>query len=411
MKPSTLYLAAVWIGSFVVCVLIDVLYFPGTTTFPDEQRFLASAVRLAQTGEFWVGADRAWEMPGTAMFFAIPVYFFGAQGALLPIRILQALLLIVQSALIGVTARRIFGDRRVALVAATIAAFYPFLLFYQGLLLSETLFNTFLIAGFACLYWWHDRGLRFDRALVLTCLCFAAATMTKGSLTVLPPLLLAAAAFRGPRKFRGAIHALVAGAVLYAAFLSPWWVRNFSVFGAFVPFATGSGVNLYVGNNPNNPHGGISWETLVEPEVFRRLNAIADERERQRAFVAAAVSYIERDPAGFVVRAGKKFLRFWNVFPNTEAFNRGIHRIVSAASYGPILVLAIISVLGWRRDWNLLLPILILIGYFTFIHSVTIASLRYRLPLELLLIVLAADPAVRIGRWLWAAAKPTRQRT
>jgi 4-amino-4-deoxy-L-arabinose transferase-like glycosyltransferase len=400
MKRHHFYLASIWLGSVAACLLIDIFFFPNALTFPDEQRFLASAVRLAQTGEFWVGNDRAWEMPGTAIFFAIPIDVLGADAALLAIRLLQAMLLVVQSGLIYLTARRVFGDRRAGLVAATIAAFYPFFLYYQGLLLSETLFNTLLIAGFASIYWWRERGLQFDRAFVAAILCFAVAAMVKASMTVLPPVLLAVTALHGPQKFRHALKILVVSALLYASLLSPWWIRNFSIFGAFVPFATGSGVNLYVGNNPGNPNGDIDWETLVEPEVFKRIGAIADERERDRAFIAAAVSFIKQDPTGFVVRAGKKFVRFWNVVPNAQAFNRGFYRIVSAASYGPVLFLAILSVLRWRRDWVLLAPMALLIAYLTLIHMITIASLRYRLPLEPLLIVLAAGPISAMVRRL-----------
>jgi hypothetical protein len=36
--------------------------------------------------------------------------------------------------------------------------------------------------------------------------------------------------------------------------------------------------------------------------------------------------------------------------------------------------------------------IYLVVGYFTLVHIVTIASLRYRLPLEPLLIILAAEP-------------------
>ena len=392
MKPRTIYLVCVALGCLVAGLSIDFLYFPHSTVFPDEQRFLASAIRLAQTGEFWVGADRAWDMPGTAMFFAVGAHVFGPEAAVPAIRVAQSLLVVLQSALIGLTARRLSGDRRIAMVAATLAAFYPFFLFYQGLLLSETLFNTFLIAGVASLYWWRERGLRLDIAMLATCACFAAAAMTKATLTVLPPLLLATAALQHPRGARQALRILVVASLAYALLLSPWWIRNHLVFGSFVPFATGSGANLYLGNNPANPHAGISWQTDVEPEVVARVNAIADERARQREYVDLAVDYIVRDPAAFLDRLGKKFIRFWNPVPNADAFNRGIYAVISAATFGPVLVFAIVGTARWRRRLGLLAPIYLLIGYFTIVHIVTIASLRYRLPLEPLLILLAAGP-------------------
>jgi len=64
--------------------------------------------------------------------------------------------------------------------------------------------------------------------------------------------------------------------------------------------------------------------------------------------------------------------------------------------------IALIGELLWRRTARALLPIYLLIGYFTLVHVVTIASLRYRLPIEPFLIVMAAYP---IGRMAEAARR------
>jgi hypothetical protein len=141
-------------------------------------------LRLAQTGEFWVAGDRAWEMPGNALFYAAIVRAFGAVHLIQVARTAQSVLLVLQALLVGWTAWRAFRHEWAAAIAALITAFYPYFLFYQGLLLSETLFNTLLVASFACLYWWRGRGARFDGSFFTTCLCFAAATMTKATLTV-----------------------------------------------------------------------------------------------------------------------------------------------------------------------------------------------------------------------------------
>ena len=383
-------------ASFFLCVALDLFYFPATTTFPDEQRFLASAARLVETGGFWVGGDRAWEMPGTALFYAPFVALAPSPGAaILPIRLAQAALLIVQAILIGVTARRIFRDRRTALIAFAMTAFYPFLLYYQGLLLSETLFNTLLVAGFASLYWWRDRGFRMDAALVLCCACFGAAALTKATLTVVPPILIALLTLPA-RRASLTIRACAVATLIYAAVLAPWWVRNYLVLDTFVPFTTSAALNLYLGNNPQNPTGGVDWSANVETGVFARLQAMPDEIARQREFTAAALAHIRDDPGGFVQRMGFKFVRFWNIVPNAPQFSGAFYRIISVASFGPVLLLALLTVVLRRNLANELSPILLLIAYFTIVHMVTIASLRYRLPLEPFLILLAAA-SVRVA--------------
>jgi len=389
------YLVGLCVACLCACAAVDWFYFPATTVFPDEQRYVASALRLAQTGEFWVAGDRAWEMPGTALFYAAIIRAFGAAHLVPVARAAQSVLLIVQALLVGWTTWRVFHDKWAAAIAALITAFYPFFLFYQGLLLSETLFNTLLVASFACLYWWRDCGARLDSSFLATCLCFAAATMTKATLTVFPVMLLAATAY-SCLGWRRAGAVFLAASVTFAALMSPWWIRNYQLFDAFVPFSTSAAKNLYLGNNRNNPHAGVYWRTDAEPDVMARIEAIADERARQSAYSKAATDYIAAEPVAFFNRAARKFVRFWNVVPNAEAYSGNVYRIISALSFGPVLLLAAFCALLWRRTARALLPIYLLIGYFTLVHMVTIASLRYRLPIEPFLIVMAASTLGRL---------------
>jgi hypothetical protein len=280
----------------------------------------------------------------------------------------------------------------VAFIASCLAAVYPFFLFYQGLLLSETLFNTLLFAGIAALYWWRDRGLRIDFALVVTCLCLAAATLTKATLTVLPPLLIAATAWFAGAHLRRTLVILGAASCLYGAFMSPWWIRNASLLGTFIPFTTSNAHNLYLGNNPRNPEAGIDWSSDVEPDLVAKILALPNELERQRAFSKAATDYIKNNPMAFLQVAEKKFVRFWNIIPNAREFRSGLYSIITAASFGPILALALICAVRRWRQWRLLAPLYLIVGYFTVVHVIIIASLRYRLPIEPILILLAAEP-------------------
>lgn len=408
MTSHRFYRILPYLACLAACAAVNLIYFPPGPTFPDEQRYLASAIKLAASGEFWVSADRAWEMPGTALFFAPFVRLFGPEGAIMPIRFAQAVLLAAQCGLIAFLARQVTRNDIAAFIATCIAAIYPFFLFYQGLLLSETLFNTLLQASLAALYAWRARGAKLDGMLVLVSVLFAAATLTKATLTVLPPLLIAVAAWTAGATWRRTIAILLAASCLHAAFLSPWWIRNAAVLGAFVPFTTSSAQNLYLGNNPNNTTGGIDWANDVEPEVAKRLLAMPDEMERQRAFSQRATDYIKAHPLDALHLAAKKFMRLWNIVPNAAEF-RGIYAAVSALTFGPILLLALIGLLRLWRQWRLLAPILIVIGYFTFVHTVTIASLRYRLPIDPLLIVLASEPLAALLAYVWPRALGAKQ--
>src|SRR5450756_2296996 len=49
------YLVGLCVACLCACAAVDWFYFLATTVFPDEQRYVASALRLAQTGEILGG--------------------------------------------------------------------------------------------------------------------------------------------------------------------------------------------------------------------------------------------------------------------------------------------------------------------------------------------------------------------
>jgi 4-amino-4-deoxy-L-arabinose transferase-like glycosyltransferase len=391
--------------SLAACLTLDLWMFPATTTFPDEKRFLVSAANMAATGEFWIGNARAWEMPGTEILFALFLKLFSTQAAaLMAIRIAQGILVALQSILIGLLAKRLFRDSNASLIATLIAAFYPFYLFYQGLALSETLFDFLLVAGIVLLYRWRDGGARINFEMVLILVCLVAATMVKGVLTALAPALIAAAVI-GRRPLPDAVRAFGAAAVIYCVLMSPWWIRNYVVLDAFIPFTTSASENLYLGNSAGNPTGDPDWAPLSGDPVMR----VPGELARSKAYTRAAVDYIRSEPAAFLSRMARKFVRFWNVVPNVEAYSSPFYKIVAAVSFGPVLLLAIAGGLLTRQRWRDFLPIYLLFLYFTAIHVITIASLRYRLPIEAFLIVLAAWPAALIWKRIVRQFRPAKQ--
>ena len=389
-------LLAIAAASFLVCVAADIFYFGSKTISSDEDRIIASAAHWLATGEFRVGRDVAWEMPGAALFFA-PLHFFPG-NPLNAIRFAQAALVGVQALMLGALATLVFNDRFAGIAAALIGGFYPYLVFTQGLALSETLFIFLLVAGFLSLYAWRARGARLGGLLALTVTIFVLATLTKATLTVLTPLLVVAGAL-GLRPWRQVALIFLAATALYALLLTPWWVRNYRLLGAFVPFTTSASHNLYMGNNPNNPNVGTYAPDLPSNWTMDRgvnIAAIPGELDRYRRYRDAALTHIAAEPFDFFRRAALKFAVFWNLIPNAPQFRGFIYKLFGFLSFAPILLFAAVCAFHHRRNAVRFLPFYLTIGYFTALYVVTIASIRYRLPIEPLLIVLAAEPIARL---------------
>lgn len=385
---TTRTLLAICISCLLLCAAIDIFYFGSQLAFPDERRFYASALGLLRTGHFSVEGARAWEMPGTAAFFAAAFAVAGPEHGIAAIRALQSLLLVSQALLITSITRDAFGDRRAAIIAAAITAIYPFFIYYQGLLLSEALFTATLVAAVAALYRWRAAGLNIDAWLVLTSVLFGLASWVKPTLLFLPPVLIFGAACLWLGDIARSFKIAAVATVIFASMLAPWCIRNAFIFDAFVPFTTSSGSNLYLGNNAANVDFGLDWSKDVDKDTVARINALP-ELARQRAYKDAAVDWILSHPAGFARGIAAKFFRYWNVVPNAAELRSTLFPIVSLLSFGPILLLAIGGVLFLRRHLELA-PLYGLIVFFTALHCVVIASLRYRLPIEPFLIVMAS---------------------
>ena len=293
----------------------------------------------------------------------------------------------------------VFSDRAAALLAALMAAIYPFFIFFSVVGLTESLFITLLLGAFLCWY----RG-----AFTLGSLMTVLAILTRPAIEPLAPLLIlyfSMAIHRQP--LRQALRHLVVFALIYVALMTPWWVHNYKAYGTFVRLDLAAGLVLYSGNNPMNVTGGGVVGPDLDPTPFQ---TITDPVERNRAFRDAAIGFIKDNPGRFAELAWLKFQRFWRLWPFAEEYSSPLYVIGSVISYVPIFILTLVYFIGWGwRERFRILPIVAWGGYLTAIHMVLIGSVRYRLPLEPFMIAFAAVALVRLTqRWPVSAAWTAR---
>jgi hypothetical protein len=177
-------------------------------------------------------------------FIAVPYRLSGRLTSVLWLQVLVGALLFPAVGLLGA---RCFSPRT-GLVTAAVVAVYPELVWFAAHFWSETLFLTLL-------FWGLERTTAADDARdgpARTVAAFAAglilgfAALTRE--TALPVAALAAAWLAWPRSGRSGWRP---GAVLLLATLlvvTPWTLRNWRVFGAFVPISTYGALNLWLGN-------------------------------------------------------------------------------------------------------------------------------------------------------------------
>ena len=225
------------------------------TALIDPARYLGFARNLADGRgyrEMLTGQPTAYYPPGYPFFLGglqvlhdrLPlggsfVFFVGAVQAAV------GALLVPLGAFV---ARRV-GSRPAAVVAAFVLALYPNLVFHTAVVLGETLYNTLFMAFLAVAVSRRWSGRRLTPAFAAaTAAPLALAIMVRPiSAVVVPALVLCW--WLGARDLRVVLRATGALAVVLAAVMVPWAVRNQIVMGAFVPMSTNTGDNLCIGHH------------------------------------------------------------------------------------------------------------------------------------------------------------------
>ncbi len=386
----------------------------GSFFFPDSESYWELARSIARGEPYRFGQDgaRVFRTPGYPLMLAPLFLVAGDQPPVLWGRALSAMLDTLSVAGVGWLAWRLF-DARAGLLAAAIAALYPGSIAVGVFVLSEAPFCPLMLLQLGL--WgvaWEARSARAAGwAAGLAGVAAGLATLMRPSWLLFTPFALAVGLAAGkPRRRHLALGtAMLAGLVLA---MTPWWARNARVTGHFVPTTLQVGASLYDGWNPRAT--GASEMSFVErfadEERRRQVGPPGDqaadtlEYRLDRRLRDEALAWARHHPGRVVELAGIKLVRMWNLWPNEPSLSSRPLRLALAATYVPVLALALVGVVRTaRRGWPYVLCWLPAV-YFSLLHMVFVSSIRYRQPAMLPLMVLAAGAA---AEW-WAAG--SRQR-
>jgi len=286
-------------------------------------------------------------------------------------------------------------DSASAILASLIFSCYPFFVFYSITGLTETVYMFLLLLSFLCFY---------NEKSVLGSCVFVLSILVRPSLELLGPVLVFVfSRFVSQLDLRKCFRNVLVYGAIYFLMMSPWWIHNYHMYGHFVRLNLGDGIVLYSGNNPLNTTGG----GVIRPDGsrdmdLRKFASIEDPYERNKAMKKEATTFIQENPYHFLKMCFVKLSRFWRLVPFAPEYKGKFYHIVSLASYGPVLLFSIIFVfLNGRRYLRQISPVIMLIIFLSAVHAVTIGSIRYRLPLEPFLLMIASYQMVQFYRSLF----------
>jgi 4-amino-4-deoxy-L-arabinose transferase-like glycosyltransferase len=299
-------------------------------------------------------------------------------------------------------------DHQVGLIAAMAAAVSPALVVFSPLLLSETAFAAALVASL--IPWarllstrlpkssetsevFAARGLAQCRWLpaISAGLLAAVATYLRPTWLPVAPLAAALLVATGHRRPARWCEAAIVMATLAAALL-PWAWRNHSVTGHWVATTLWVGPSLYDGLHPGAT-GDSDMSFFEHDQLLDRMSEYDMDREYRRR----AWQFVANSPGETIQLAMAKAVRYWSVVPNAAQFQSVWVSIGLAAATLPLYAFAIAGFILHRNQWRLWALTAGPIVFFAAVHMVFVGSIRYRLPAEFPLWVLAAVGIV--GLW------------
>lgn len=374
----------------------------------DARGYLNWAAQLAQ-GD-WYGSETFYQAPLYPYLLGVLVTLGGMNITWM--RMFQAILGALSTALIGGASRRFF-DPPTGLAAAVMLALYGPAIYYDGIIQKASLAMFLLSALIYLLSLMADDGQRsllrsvvltFASGFVLGLLC-----LTRENALVWIPFILIWIWTTGMQQQRLARVKLSVGFALgIFAVLFPVAARNASVGGEWSPTTFQSGPNFYIGNGI---HATGVYEPLVvghqSPE-FERADAqmLAESfvgrpltaREVSKFWATRALTEILERPGQWCLLTGRKLLMTINNYEVPDVDSPYVHAywspplrvLITCWGFGLLFPLSAVGLYlalpQIKRVW--ILPAM------TLSMVVAVAAFfilgRYRLPLALLIVPFAA---------------------
>ena len=272
----------------------------------------------------------------------------------------------------------------------------------SALLMASILWATLVLAESARLRDWVAYGLLWGFAL-----------MTNPSLGSVFPFLLGWAAFRASRFKPTAIARPLLAVGIAVLCCVPWTIRNYAAFHRFVPLRSNFPLELWLGNNENfDPNSRV-----VPPSDPSREEIHKYIRMGETAFMAEkwqeATEFIVSHPRLEVTLWGRRFVAtwagtekppevFWNAESNVTRVTIASNVLVSLGALAGIVIL-----LGRRSPYAF--PLAAIVVVYPALYYMTHTSLRYRHPIDPVLLILTSISLAACISQIRSTATPKRR--
>jgi 4-amino-4-deoxy-L-arabinose transferase-like glycosyltransferase len=281
------------------------------------------------------------------------------------------------------------GGRRSGLPAGLLFALYPYFVFYSAIAMTESIHVAMIPVILLATV---DSMAGRSRSMLAGLMSGLLFLFRSTALFILPLQLLFLFRERGLRQ----AVLLLAGFLMCAG---PWVLRNQIEMGSPVLLPTKGSLNLWMRNNPEVlAEEGIfvpEGIPLNSPELLEYPSAsrFTTEIERSGELSRRSMLFMLRNPLLVGWLSVERLASFLSPVPSTPV---NLGWIPGVVFYAPAAALAGVAFYRQRRNRasGLLLAVFLL---YTAMHALGHGGLRYRLPVDTILLVMAASLAFRKG--------------
>jgi hypothetical protein len=280
------------------------------------------------------------------------------------------------------------------MTAALAWSVYPYFVYYSAYAMTDSLHISLL----PILLWLTIRACTTGRGGFSAGAASGILFLFRSTVLFIVPVQVAYLLLR--KRWRASV-ALTAA---FAACCMPWVVRNQIELGAPVLLPTKGSLNLWMRNNPEALaiEGQVipDWimDGLRRPELmaYPSMEGLETELERSDALSSTAAQFMLANPVLIAYLSARRFLEFMSPVGGTMG---GLGPALAGfVTYLPLLVASVLETLKRKRDGRVLFLAAVFATYAA-MHSLSHGGVRYRLPVDTVLIILATLFASRRLRW------------
>jgi 4-amino-4-deoxy-L-arabinose transferase-like glycosyltransferase len=360
-------------------------HYGSTLHYYDEYSYVSIAKNLAHHGRFSLNGVQptAFRDPGWPLLLGV-LNFFG--GDIVVFRLANVALEAFSITGVWWLATRV-GGKAAGALAAPALALYPLSVYTTSTLYPETMGTALLVGGLICTVKVRQSAHRL-RWSILGGAVFGLLILTVADLAI---GIVGAAVWLiwGHPNFRKAALVMVAVAV---AVVAVWLVRNEASMHAFIPVGDNNGYNLILANSAH-----ASIRAGVDANINQYLARAPKHNEvgLDNSLRAQSLHWIRTHPGLAATRYAERVADYFAPFDDlaTSGQSSSAKNALAAVTYLPLLFLFVVRLALWRRRRPGELEKLLIWLYlgFAVFEAIFLSRVRYRVPLEALLIVVVAS--------------------